>query len=342
MTQERTDFSAHYEDENTDYRREDFLADMQAKFKPENTVVVGNERVQNQYRADMPFLDDVRYPPIARATAEDMEGKDILGTAPMQIGVHANSVTEYIVISTLEDRENRGGGFDQKQMEQRAESLVTYRVHQSDLDPTEFDPVDTVVVTRHPELLEKLEGMNFKLDTNTSRYDREALEGLEQVIEHVINEAIGHIVEHAGDLELLDKLVEMDLNPDPDSGQYDRETLEGQLQFIEQAIQQAIQLVADPELLAKLAGMNFDLDPESSQYRREPPAGHLQVLDHVRDTEQIEGKNVIGYLSANHKLEAETMTYFPYDQTTETYGEPDVFTTERLGEPLEVVRDQSE
>lgn len=153
-----TTYAAQYE-ENPE--REEFLARMQENFPPEKTVLAGNAMVQAQFRADMPFLDGTEYQAKERASEEDVAGRKVMGVLPMQLGAEAESVTEYVVDSTLQDRERRGDGFTQQQIADRADTLVTYRIHRADIAPEDFSPENTVVVTRHPELVEHLENLGI-------------------------------------------------------------------------------------------------------------------------------------------------------------------------------------
>lgn len=164
----RDSYAVQHDDEDA---REDFLRTMQEQFPPEKTILVGNPAAQEQYRADMPFLDHPDYRSTGRATPEDTADKRILGFVPMQLAVNAESVTEYVVRSTLQDRENRGEGFSQAEMAARNDHLITYRVHPSETTPEDFNSLNTVVVTRHPELIEHLErvGLLSAPDDNGQR-----------------------------------------------------------------------------------------------------------------------------------------------------------------------------
>ena len=156
-----TDYGASYAAEYEQAPRTDFLERMQERFPPEKTLLAGNAMVQAQFRADMPFLDGTEYQATERASEEDVAGRKVMGVLPMQLGAEAESVTEYVVDSTLQDRERRGEGFTQQQMADRADTLVTYRVHRSEMEPEDFRPDNTVVVTRHPELVEHLENLGI-------------------------------------------------------------------------------------------------------------------------------------------------------------------------------------
>ena len=55
-----------------------------------------------------------------------------------------------------------------------------------------------------------------------------------------------------------------------------------------------------------------------------------QVIDHVDDPNEVFGKHVIGMVSAEMKILAESVTSLSYNPETKEYGEPRTFTVEEL------------